>query len=235
MKSRTPAVVAALLGGLVILASMLAGLGSRWGWWHFSTGFDILRWTVYASFVVMLVAVVALLRRRGWPLALFGLLAALLVVGNAWSLRRAARSVPPIHDITTDTDNPPQFVDVLPLRADAPNPAEYGGPEIAAQQREAYPDVQPLRVAAAPDSVFVRARAAAEDMGWKIVAAAPAEGRLEATARTFWFGFYDDVVVRITPANGGSLVDARSVSRVGGSDVGANAARIREFLDKLRD
>ena len=136
MKSRTPAVVAAVLGALVILASMLAGLGSRWGWWHFSTGFSILRWAVYASFVVMLVAVVALLRRRGWPLALFGLLAALLVVGNAWSLRRTARSVPPIHDITTDTDNPPQFVDVLPLRADARNPAEYGGPEIAAQQQQ---------------------------------------------------------------------------------------------------
>ena len=63
----------------------------------------------------------------------------------------------------------------------------------------------------------------------------PGEGRLEATARTFWFGFYDDVVVRITPANGGSLVDVRSVSRVGGSDVGANAARSRAFLDKLRD
>ena len=235
MKSRTPAVVAAALGALVILASMLAGLGSRWGWWHFSTGFSILRWAVYASFVVMLVAVIALLRRRGWPLALFGLLAAVLVVGNAWSLRRTARSVPPIHDITTDTENPPQFVDVLPLRANARNPAEYGGPEIAAQQREAYPDVQPLRLAIPPDSAFAHARAAADDMGWEIVAVEPAEGRLEATARTFWFGFYDDVVVRITPADGGSLVDVRSVSRVGGSDVGANAARIRKFLDKLQD
>ncbi len=234
MKSKSLAVAAAVLGGLVVIASMLAGLGSRWGWWHFSTGFNILRWTVYVSFAVALLALIALFRRRAWPLAVFGLLAALFIIGNAMSLRRTARGAPPIHDITTDTNDPPQFVAVLPLRADASNPSEYEGEEIAAQQREAYPDIQPLRLDLPPDSAFARARAAAEDMGWEIVAAEPADGRLEATARTFWFGFYDDVVVRITPADGGSVVDVRSVSRVGRGDVGANAARIRKYLDKLR-
>jgi uncharacterized protein (DUF1499 family) len=234
MTTNRLAVLAATLGTAVLLVSALAGLGSRWGWWHFSTGFTILRWTVYASFAVAVIALIALLKWRAWPLALFGLLAALFIIGNAWLLMRKARSVPPIHDITTDTNDPPQFVEVLPLRADAPNPAEYGGPEIAEQQRAAYPDIQPVRLALPADSAFARAQAAAQDMGWTMVAAAPAEGRLEATARTFWFGFYDDVVIRITPAGAESVVDVRSVSRVGRSDVGANAARIRKFLDTLQ-
>jgi uncharacterized protein (DUF1499 family) len=234
MKTNRLAVFAAVLGAAVLLVSALAGFGARWGWWHFSTGFTILRWAVYASFAVAIIALVALLKRRSWPLSLFGLLAALFIIGNAWLLMRKARSVPAIHDITTDPDNPPQFVAVLPWRAGAPNPAEYGGAEIAEQQRQAYPDIQPLRLAVPADSAFARARAAADDMGWTIVAAQPAEGRLEATARTFWFGFYDDVVIRIAPADAGSIVDVRSLSRVGRSDVGANAARIRKFLDAVQ-
>ncbi|HEY0671685.1 MAG TPA: DUF1499 domain-containing protein [Longimicrobiales bacterium] len=229
------AVAAAAGGALVLLASALAGLGSRWGWWHFSTGFDILRWTAYACFLVVLIALFALTRRRAWPLALFGLIAALVILANGWLMMRKARSVPAIHDITTDTDNPPAFVAVLPLRADAPNSAQYEGAEIAAQQKEAYPDVVPLHLPIPPRQAFTRALDEAEDMGWTIVQAAPAEGRIEATARTFWFGFKDDVVIRITPAEGGSTVDVRSVSRVGRSDVGANAARIRDYLDELRD
>ncbi|HET9440620.1 MAG TPA: DUF1499 domain-containing protein [Longimicrobiales bacterium] len=229
------AVAAAVGGATILLASALAGLGSRWGWWHFSTGFDILRWAAYACFLVVLLALFALTRRRGWPLALFGLIAALVVLANGWLMMRKARSVPAIHDITTDTNNPPAFVAVLPLRADAPNSAAYEGAEIAAQQKEAYPDVVPLRLPIPAQQAFARALDEAEDMGWTIVQAAPAEGRIEATARTFWFGFKDDVVVRITPADGGSIVDVRSVSRVGRGDVGANAARIREYLDELRD
>ena len=234
MKNDRLAVLTAASAALVLLASALAGLGTRWGWWHFSTGFTVLRWAVYASFLVALLALIALFRRRSWALALFGLVAALFIIGNAWLLMRKARTVPPIHDITTNPEDPPQFVAVLPLRADAPNPAEYGGAEIAQQQRQAYPDIQPLRLDLPADSAMARAARAAEELGWTIVAAAPADGRLEATARTFWFGFYDDVVVRITPTNGGSIVDVRSVSRVGRSDVGANAERIRKFLEVIQ-
>ena len=85
-----------------------------------------------------------------------------------------------------------------------------------------------------PDRALARAEAAARALGWKIVAAAPGQGRLEATATTRWFGFKDDVVVRVTPASGGSRVDIRSVSRVGKSDLGVNARRIRAFLAALR-
>ncbi|MGH7421143.1 MAG: DUF1499 domain-containing protein, partial [Candidatus Rokuibacteriota bacterium] len=86
----------------------------------------------------------------------------------------------------------------------------------------------------APDRVLARAVDVARGLGWEIVAVAPAEGRLEATDRTPWFGFRDDVVVRVRPDGAGSRVDVRSVSRVGRSDLGTNARRIRGFLEALR-
>jgi uncharacterized protein (DUF1499 family) len=81
--------------------------------------------------------------------------------------------------------------------------------------------------------VLSRATEAARALGWEIVATAPADGRLEATDRTRWFGFRDDVVVRVRPDGSGSRVDARSVSRVGRSDLGTNARRIERFLAAL--
>jgi len=152
-----------------------------------------------------------------------------------WHGLRQARSVPPIHDITTDTEQPPQFVAVLPLRADAPNATEYEGAEIARQQVEAYPDIATHRLPVPPDAAFTRALEAAREMGWEIVAAEPGEGRIEATDTTFWFGFKDDVVIRVAADGSGSKVDVRSVSRVGGSDVGANAKRIGDYLRRLGD
>jgi uncharacterized protein (DUF1499 family) len=142
-----------------------------------------------------------------------------------------AKEVPMIHDITTDTENPPEFVSILPLRKNAPNPAEYGGPEIAAKQHAAYPDIRPLTVGISPSRTYEAALAAAERMNWQIVEGNPSARRIEAVATTRWFGFKDDVVIRITPAaNGGSVLDIRSESRVGLSDLGTNARRIRTFL-----
>jgi uncharacterized protein (DUF1499 family) len=159
--------------------------------------------------------------------------AGLLVAGIPWQLKLTAQRVPPIHDITTDTENPPAFVAVVPLRKDAPNPADYGGSETAAQQLAAYPDVKPVLLTVSPEQAFVKALAAAGDMGWEIVEAKSTEGRIEATDTTFWFGFKDDVVVRIRAADHGSRIDVRSVSRVGKSDVGTNAKRIRAYLERL--
>jgi uncharacterized protein (DUF1499 family) len=124
-------------------------------------------------------------------------------------------------------------VGVLARRAGAANPPEYAGAETAAQQKQAYPDLLPIAVPEPPERAFARARAAAESLGWEIVAAEPSEGRLEATATTRWFGFEDDIVVRVRPGPAGSVVDVRSKSRVGRSDVGANAARIRAFRSAL--
>ncbi|CAN5243891.1 hypothetical protein BH09GEM1_BH09GEM1_12720 [soil metagenome] len=143
--------------------------------------------------------------------------------------------VPPIHDITTDTNDPPLFVDILPLRAGARNSAVYGGSRIAALQHAAYPDIAPVDLVIAPAAAFTKALATAIAMSWALVATDSAAGRVEATATTRVFRFKDDVVIRIRPRDGGSRVDIRSVSRVGGSDLGKNASRIREFIVRLRE
>jgi len=122
---------------------------------------------------------------------------------------------------------------VLPLRKDAPNSAQYGGAQLAALQQQAYPDLAPVILELPPRAAFDLALTVARASGWEIVAAAPEDNRIEATATTLLFGFKDDIVIRITPAGGGSRVDVRSVSRVRRSDLGTNAARIREFLRRL--
>lgn len=221
------------------LAAALAGPGARLGWWHFRTGFVILRWATYgamaAAFVCLigLAATWRLFPRKPFLLSLAGLLLSLLALGTPayWGLR--AQRVPPIHDVTTDTENPPRFEAVVPLREDAPNPVAYGGPEVAAMQRAAYPDIAPAFLDAAPDRAFVRALDTVRTLGWDLVAVDGEEGRIEATDTTFWFGFQDDIVVRVTPADGGSRVDVRSVSRVGKADAGTNARRVRNFLREL--
>ncbi len=217
-------------------AELVAGPGTRMGWWRFPTGFAILRFGAYGGLAAIALSVVAGIGARpGRGGRVAAVAAAALVVGVVaagvpWSFLRVAASVPAIHDITTDTDRPPGFAALLPLRLEAPNGAEYGGPAVAAKQRAAYPDVKPAHLAAPPDAAFDRALAAAQKMGWTIAAADRAGGRIEATATTFWFGFKDDVVVRVAPEGTGSRVDVRSMSRVGRSDLGTNARRIRNYL-----
>jgi len=236
--------IAALGLALAVLAAVAAvasGLGSRAELWSFRTGFQVLRWAAWgglAAAVLSAVGLVAALARpapRGRALALgaIGLLTGGVVAWVPWTWKQRAESVPPIHDISTDTADPPLFEAILPLRADAPNPSEYGGDSIAAQQREGYPDLGPLTLQEPPGAVFLRALEAARDMGWEIADSDPQRGRIEATDTTPWFGFKDDVVVRVRPEGGGSRVDVRSVSRVGRSDVGTNARRIEDYLEKL--
>jgi uncharacterized protein (DUF1499 family) len=226
----------AILAGL---AAALAGFGHRWGWWHYRTGFAVLKVAAYFGIAAAIVSLASLiitrpfLLRQGAALSLVGILIGLLAASIPWSWMRTAKKMPVIHDITTDTDTPPNFVAVLPIRKDAANPAEYGGPDIAAQQRKGYPDIVPIRIMMPPDRAFEQALLAVREMGWEIVEADPKAGRIEATDTTFWFGFKDDVVIRITPEPDGSRIDVRSLSRVGKSDVGTNAERIRAYSRKL--
>jgi len=222
------------------LAAFAAGFGSRAGWWHFRTGFQILTWAAYGglgSAILGFIGCLVALRRRQRGKALVSLVSlviGLVVVGIPWNMKRTAQQVPPIHDITTDTQEPPRFVAILPLRKNAPNSAEYVGAVIAVQQQVAYADLRPLVLNVSLEQAFSKALAAARDMGWEIVEAKQQEGRIEATDTTFWFGFKDDVVVRVVPADQGSRIDVRSVSRVGKSDVGANAGRIRAYLERVK-
>lgn len=227
----------AALAGAASLA--LAGLGYRWGWWALPDAFAILRvglFTAGGGALAALAGAAWTWRRGARDLAALALVASVIGLGAA-SLPllqlRVAKSVPPIHDITTDPADPPVFDAVLPLRAGAANSAEYGGVIIAAQQHAAYPDILPIRLDAAPAQAFARALDAARAMGWTIAAADPARGIIEATDQTFWFGFKDDIAVRVRAGGAGSVVDVRSLSRVGRSDVGTNARRIRAYRARL--
>ena len=221
------------------LFAALSGLGSRWGWWNFTTGFMLLRWSAIAGLVAVIVSLIGGIlsgraqNRTGIYLALAGLLTGAIVAGIPWSWMLTAKNMPRIHDITTDMNDPPHFVSILPLRKNAQNSADYGGPGIATQQRAAYPDIKPLVLPIPFTTAFERTLRTARDMGWVIVDASENDGRIEAMDRTFWFGFTDDIVVRITPMPGSSKIDVRSVSRVGLSDIGTNAKRVRQFLRRI--
>jgi uncharacterized protein (DUF1499 family) len=232
------------LAGLAVVVAFVslltlgaAGPLYRTGLFSLTTAFGALRWAAYGGVAALLLAVLAVIvgarRRSGMTAPVIAVVMGLLALAMPYSWLRQASRVPRIHDITTDTSSPPPFVAVVPLRAGARNPVAYGGAEIAAQQRQGYADIQPLSLAVPPSQAFDRALATARTMGWELVASDPASGRIEATDTTFWFGFKDDIVVRVAAAPAGSRVDVRSLSRVGLSDVGTNAARIRKYLAAL--
>lgn len=235
MKTARYVLALSVIAALLLLA---AGPGTRMEWWDFRTGFSLMRWAAFAGVAAAAIALAMLVvprtRRTGAGTLVAALLVGLGVAFVPWNGMRQAKKVPPIHDISTDTRRPPEFVAILPLRVDAPNPAVYGGVDVAQAQAEAYPDLQTRRMGLAPEQAFDRALATARIMDWEIVAADPAAGRIEATATTLWFGFKDDVVIRVEADRvDGSRIDVRSVSRVGKSDAGTNAKRIRAYLEML--
>jgi uncharacterized protein (DUF1499 family) len=198
------------LGILAVVLLLVSGPGVRLGLWPWQTGFLLLRAAVFVGAGAMLLSLIAFSIPRARSMMRLGALAlGLAAAAVPLEFQRRARAVPPINDISTAGDT---------------------APAMAEQQRRAYPDVQPLMLSVPPDEAFERARTAALDMGWEIVSADPAAGRIDAVAATFWFGFRDDVTVRVTPQGGASRIDVRSKSRIGRGDAGANAGRIRRYL-----
>ena len=236
-----PVLAAALAAAAVVLLAV-GPIGWRAGWWHFRFAFQTLMpWAAYCGIAALAVSAVALLlgrsriKPRGFAVAIAAFAVGVLIAYVPWHYDRMRTAVPPIHDITTDRDNPPAFAAVVAARtAEGGNPVTYEDAKIAEQQRQAYPDIAPLSLALPPDAAFNRALDAAQQMGWTIVAADDRAGRIEASDRSRWFGFTDDIVVRITPSGSGSRVDVRSSSRLGRSDFGVNAARVRAYLAVLR-
>ncbi len=216
-----------------------SGPGTRLGLWPWETAFALLKWATYtglaagaAALILCVLAAFPQWRPHAW-MPVLALALALAAAAPPLILLKQAYTFPNIHDITTDTADPPAFVALMPERTKAPNGAAYGGPEVASQQQKGYPDIKPLTLKSPPREAVQRAIDAARALGWEVVASDAEAGRIEATATTTWFGFKDDVVVRVRPEGSGSRIDVRSMSRVGSSDVGANAKRIREFLAKL--
>lgn len=231
-----------LVSGVVAIILLLAGpLGYKFGFSGLAPSLISLLLSLVTAVIVFVAALVMViiasrkghLVNRNLLLVTMGISLIPMIVMGPQILK--ARSVPPIHDITTDTQNPPVFDAVVALRVNAINPLEYGAgaspSELAALQHKAYPEVTTL----SSDLVFGDAVARSVEVlsaqGLEVVNVDPDKGIVEAVATTFWFGFKDDVVVRITATPQGSKVDMRSVSRVGQSDIGANAARIRKFLE----
>jgi uncharacterized protein (DUF1499 family) len=226
--------------GLASLAAVVLGIAGpiyRLGA-SLATAYQIMRWAEYVGIAASLLAVGAVIhtyRLRKWTATVVSVVA--LVIGLtavaiplAW--QRRAQRLPSIHDVTTDLDNPPAFQAVLSRRAGAPNRLDRT-PQLTLLQREGYPDLAPVTVPTSPAATFDRALAIAQSQGWEIVTADKSTGRIEATDTTRWFGFTDDIVVRLTPWGAGTRVDVRSAARAGAGDLGRNASRIRGFLAEL--
>lgn len=250
---------AALLFSLALpLYFAAAALGTRFGLidWRFGFGTLTLGYGPLLLMAASGLAVIALLLallvkpRTGLGKAALALVIPIIALGYAGYVRSEAASIPPIHDIVSDADAPLLFSDrVMALRAAVPgaNAVEadprvpdddrFGpaaGQSARALQRSAYPEIQPILVAQAPAEAFETALAAARAQGWSVDATDPQNGRIEASVRSFWYGFVDDVVVQVAAAEGGSRIDVRSTSRVGVSDLGANAKRVRAFQSALQ-
>lgn len=231
------AVLVVGLGGLALLP--LGALGARFGLWQFGRGFQLLFTGTFvsAAVVVLGIALIAFALRAGrrdaaLPTSI-GVAAAVVALAVTGWQYRLTTIVPVINDVTTDIADPPAFA-ATELRGS--EPLQYDSAKSAPQQR-GYPHIETERSALAPEAALECAVAVARQLGWDVVASG-AQGddlTVEAVATTFWFGFIDDVVVRIRPDGTGSLVDIRSASRVGLSDLGANAGRIDAFIAGFRE
>ncbi|HLX82007.1 MAG TPA: DUF1499 domain-containing protein [Burkholderiales bacterium] len=247
LKNRIWPLYGAYLGlGLALVALALLAispLGWHAGWWHFRFAFFwLMPFSGYIALAAGVVCAIALgvgqsgLGGRGIAMAGTGIVLSLALAYVPWQYSQTLKSVPRIHDITTDTGNPPAFVAALPARAaEKANSVAYEGPELAKQQKAAYPDIVPLKVALPPNEAFKRALDAATGMpGWAVVYSDPATGRIEANETSRWFRFVDDVVIRVAADGAGSRIDIRSESRQGRSDFGVNARRIRAYMEVLK-
>ena len=190
------------------------------------------------ALVALLMSVLALVGGLGGDgaqtnRALLGLIVSLVVVFAPLNGLRKAMTVPPIHDISTDLANPPVFSHVPSLRADGDNSLALDS-KVMDIQKAHYTNLRPVTLEVGMAEAFAQAVLTAEDMGWEIVHSDAASGQIEAVVTTLLFGFKDDVAIRMTAVDGGTQIDLRSVSRVGQSDLGANAARIQGFLDAIQ-
>ncbi len=240
-KRSIAATLSVWLGGLALAAAVLGPLLIHLGILAPLQGFYFFALSIPGILLALGFGVTGLFRtraaagREGRTRAVAGtaigaVLAA--VLANAIS---SGGGAPPIHDVTTNIDDPPAFSDAVRTAPDRVNGVDYpdGGESVPEQQRSACPDLGPIEVALAPDAVLARAPEIAENLGWQVERVDPDAGVVEAYDVTAVFQFVDDIVIRVRPAGDGSVVDLRSNSRVGGGDLGANAARIRAFREKL--
>ena len=227
------------IGSLLMLAA--GRTGWRAGWWSYQIAFTrLMPCAFYGGLAAMAVSALGLIAgfgriaRREFVAAGFGLILGGVAAYFPWHASEARGVFPPMHDITTDTADPPSFDFVAEMRAaEHGAPIAYPGQSTAAMQQKFYPGIDPAVLNMPPAQAFERVLAVVKAKGWTIVKSDPTAGIIDAYDRSFWFGFTDDVAIRVTPAASGSRVDIRSGSRQGRGDFGVNAARVRGFLAAL--
>lgn len=224
------------------IIAALAVLGYRFGIMNHQVALIILVGGAAIGMMAVLSGIVSILgiitavdtKVSGLFLALTGLIVGLAVVTPVFLSVQAGYEVPRIHDITTDLQDPPEFTTIANVRTTAHNPLDRNSPaNLAKLQQAGYPDLGPLLIDKEASQVFEEAASLARSRGWEIVDISAEKGTIEATDTTRFMGFKDDVVIRVSEKEDQTIVDMRSVSRVGISDMGTNAARIKAFLNDL--
>jgi uncharacterized protein (DUF1499 family) len=243
MSSRKPWVLAAAVLATITLFLFIASVFTiRMNPILFQRGFSIYRWATLSGAAGIFVALTDLVlairekdisRRVLPPVIAIAVCLPIFISGQQMKMRQ--EKLPKIHDVTTDTEDPPQFSALVPVRQqEAANPIAYAGEKVAKQQLKAYPDLKPLIVNQPIFETTQRALSVVEVLDWEVVSLNPAKGIIEATATTPIFGFREDVVIRLkSEEQNKTRIDVRSVSRVGDTDYGSNADRIRFYLNRL--
>jgi len=223
---------------IAVVAILIMMFGARMGLWEPIVGFGYVRnfmnpiaYAVLALGVIGLIYQIVTRNSAGIAkTAIASFIGLCLITPTIYAVVKPTKRAPPIHDITTNTEAPPAFLVLDETRSGAKNSLVYGGPKVAGMQKKFYPHIKPIQSNLSAPAAFDKALAIAEDKGWEIVSQDPIALRFEATARTVVYSFMDDVVVVVTPQESASRVDMRSVSRIGRSDKGVNAARIDDFI-----
>jgi len=226
---------------LVGCMAFISIAGVRVGLFEPSTGFSMLRESVFASLVLSVLAISSLgVCRKEKNIAgqrfFILVLTVSLVYSSMWIVFYVQKSgLPKINDITTDIDSPPSYMNVSFIRKSKENDVGYNKAFASIQQNH-YPDIQPLFTRQDKARVYLVISHIVEQRGWEVVANYSQVGVIEATARTPVFGFRDDVVIRVMQVEDNQVrVDMRSSSRTGGGDFGVNADRIRAFMKDLSE
>ena len=223
---------------IAVTLIVFAMLGNRLGLWDFGLGFMMLAAGIILAVIGLVTGIIGIIVsiKKPYPAEKSKLITStvicLLISGTMFMQFQVATSVPPIHNISTDQNDPPRFNKVLALRSGL-NPVEYDSDVLGEQQSNAYPRVQTLQSEMDAQASMLRSIEVLENMGLNIVDTDFDALLVEATATSLLFGFKDDLVVRIRPSHSGSLIDLHSVSRVGQSDLGMNAKRILTFIDSF--
>ncbi len=222
---------------IILLLMPIAALGTRFGIWPFTIGLLMFAVSMLGSVLIQITNAIWLFRKPAsgttsalrWA-SLFAFPPLIIV---AVTLTNMSKGYPPIHNISTDRENPPQFTEAATQRGSDSNPLEYSS-ELASVQHSAYPDLSTVLSNDSVVETYEKALALCLENGWDVYGKSPEKGLIEAVDTTFWFGFKDDIVIRIQATETGSKMDLRSVSRVGVSDVGVNANRIRQFVASFK-